>query len=355
MTTPTPGGPVRVALFREVDGGFDLSEREMRPLRTGEVAVRVKLCTICGSDLHTYYGRRSAPTPCVLGHEIVGEVTAVCGEPEYWNTTRRIRAGERVTWCLAVSCGACTNCGRDLPQACESLRKFGHERDGEASGLMGGLGEACILPRGTAVFPVPPELSDEAVAPANCAVATAAAAIRSTGAELAGARVVVLGAGMVGTSLCAIAKSRGANVAVVDSRPQRREQAVAFRADEAHDIDEAVKEADFVFEASGAAAAVDSSLDRLRVGGQVVLVGSVLPSPGWTIDPESLVRRHATIRGVHNYTPRDLNAAMEIMAESATSVPWHRAVGATYPLEDVQRAFVHASRGEELRIGVRPQ
>ncbi len=42
--------------------------------------VRVSLCTVCGSDLHTFTGRRKEKTPCVLGHEPVGVVEEVNGD-----------------------------------------------------------------------------------------------------------------------------------------------------------------------------------------------------------------------------------------------------------------------------------
>lgn len=40
----------------------------------GEALVRVRCCTLCGSDLHTLEGRRAVGAPMVLGHEIVGVV-----------------------------------------------------------------------------------------------------------------------------------------------------------------------------------------------------------------------------------------------------------------------------------------
>ncbi|SVB71035.1 uncharacterized protein METZ01_LOCUS223889, partial [marine metagenome] len=43
-------------------------------LAPGEVLVALRLATVCGSDLHTIEGRRSEPTPAILGHEGVGEV-----------------------------------------------------------------------------------------------------------------------------------------------------------------------------------------------------------------------------------------------------------------------------------------
>ena len=44
---------------------------------SGEVVLEMKASGICGSDLHTYYGRRRPPAPSVLGHEMVGEIVGI--------------------------------------------------------------------------------------------------------------------------------------------------------------------------------------------------------------------------------------------------------------------------------------
>lgn len=66
--------------------------------------VRVSLCTVCGSDLHTFTGRRKEKTPCVLGHEPVGVVEEVNGDLRDV-TGDPVRVGDRVVWSVAVSCG----------------------------------------------------------------------------------------------------------------------------------------------------------------------------------------------------------------------------------------------------------
>ena len=40
----------------------------------GEALARVAMSTICRSDIHSYEGRRPNPTPCILGHEIIGVI-----------------------------------------------------------------------------------------------------------------------------------------------------------------------------------------------------------------------------------------------------------------------------------------
>ena len=114
-----------IALFHGAGQPFELCERKIVTPNRDEVLVRVSLATICGSDLHTFTGRRAAPVPCVLGHEAVGriayptKVRDAYGEP--------LHEGDRVTWSLMAACGACRYCNeRDLPQKCERLFKYGH-------------------------------------------------------------------------------------------------------------------------------------------------------------------------------------------------------------------------------------
>ena len=97
--------------------------------RAGEVLVRVTCCTLCRSDLHTHAGRRTEPLPAILGHEIVGTIAAFGpGTPrtDFRGTPADI--GTRVTWAVAVGCGACFFCTDGLPQKCETPFKYGHRR-----------------------------------------------------------------------------------------------------------------------------------------------------------------------------------------------------------------------------------
>lgn len=56
--------------------GIELRKVDIPELVDGDVLVRVRLATVCGSDLHTVTGRRPAACPSILGHEAVGDVVA---------------------------------------------------------------------------------------------------------------------------------------------------------------------------------------------------------------------------------------------------------------------------------------
>lgn len=327
-----------------------------------EVLVRVIGCTLCGSDLHTFEGRRSAATPCILGHEILGRVEAVGSAPPS-AMGRPLRLGERVTWSVAASCGACFYCGRRLPQKCERLVKYGHEPIRPGRELTGGLAEYCLLAPGTAIVPVPDRLTDETVCPANCATATIAAALRAAG-PLSGQTVLVQGAGMLGLTACAMAREAGAGeVICCDPIVARLERAEAFGATRTalpQDLPAAVAEAtgrygvDVAFELSGTPEAFAAGFPLLRIGGTYVLVGAVFPRRSVSLEMETIVRRQLTLRGVHNYAPDDLVTALRFLTE-AERYPFASLVADWVPLTDAARAFVMAHRPNVLRIGVRPQ
>ena len=172
-----------------------------------ELRIRVSVCTLCRSDLHTQAGRRIEATPTVLGHEIVGRIEAFGpSSPQVDAAGVPVRVGDRLTWAVVAGCGQCFYCTQgDLPQKCEKPYKYGHERATTIRPFGGGLSDVVVLVPGTAWFRVPDEVSDLMAAPANCATATAAGLLRQ-GGPIAGRCVLILGAGVLGVTLCAMAR-----------------------------------------------------------------------------------------------------------------------------------------------------
>ncbi|MGI0518999.1 alcohol dehydrogenase catalytic domain-containing protein, partial [Microbacterium maritypicum] len=106
-------------------------------LGDGDVLVAVEMSTICGSDVHTVQGRRSAPTPLVLGHESVGRVIATGDGGAHTVDGTPLRIGDRVVWSVTVSCASCDRCLQGMPQKCRDLGKYGHDRVGAHGDLTG--------------------------------------------------------------------------------------------------------------------------------------------------------------------------------------------------------------------------
>ena len=318
-------------------------------LGDGDVLVAVELSTICGSDVHTVQGRRSAPVPLVLGHESVGRVIAMGDGGAAAVDRSPLRIGDRVVWSVTVSCGTCDRCARGLTQKCRTLGKYGHDRVGANGDLTGAFGSHVQVRAGTAVVRVPESLPASVLAPASCATATAWAAVARAARDhdLDGASVRVHGAGLVGLSAAAIAAERGAAVEVLDPNPTRLALAARFGAAPLE------REPEIVIEASGHAVA--DALAGVATGGTVVLVGSVFPADPVPFDAESVVRRLVTVTGVHNYTGTELADAVAFLAGRGRAYPFADAVGEVRQLAAVDEALLAAAASDApLRIGLVP-
>lgn len=366
MSLPLPDYSC-AAVFRAVGQPLALERFRIPDLVGSEVLVRTRCATLCGSDLHSYHGRRHAPSPSVLGHEMVAEVVGLgpAGACDFRGNP--LQSGDRVTWSMVWSCGECFYCQRGLRSKCERLMKFGHEPLAPGRELNGGLAEYCLLPEKTAIFKVPEEVPDIVACPANCATATVMAVFRNAG-PVTGQTVVVHGAGMLGLTACAAAASAGAlQIIALEPDARRREQARRFGATEVMDsrrpeaeLGKRVLEltagrgADIGVELSGYPEAIESGIRLLRVGGRFVMAGATFPSRPVQLLGEQIVRRMLQIVGVYNYLPEDLDAALAFLAKTCGDYPFEDLVGKTFPLDDVNEAFACAEQERPPRVAVRP-
>jgi L-iditol 2-dehydrogenase len=235
----------------------------------GEVRLRVRACGICGSDLHGMDGSsgRRIP-PLVMGHEGSGTVDAVGEGVTAW------KAGDRVTFDSTVWCGECGYCRRGQVNLCDFRQVVGvacaeFRRDGA-------FAEFVVLPQ-RILHRLPDGLSFEEAAFAE-PVGVALHAVARAG-ELAGASVLVVGAGLIGLLVIQALKRAGAaRVIAVDLDAGRLELARKLGADETFISGAAVPQVDVAMEVVGAAATVDLAVRSVRKGGRVVLVGNLSPS-----------------------------------------------------------------------------
>ena len=177
--------------------------------------VRITCCTICGSDLHTWTGRRKSPVPIILGHEIVGNIVELGAGVTMDSGNNPLRVGDRITWTIMDNCGKCYFCReKGLMMKCSHLKKYGHDSCADWPHFVGGFAEYCYITPGTCVIRVPDELTDEEVAPANCALATVVAgwdAIEVRPFE----NVLIQGAGALGVYAAALASHYGCRRIIV--------------------------------------------------------------------------------------------------------------------------------------------
>lgn len=389
MSNLQPSSVARAAVLVAAGQPLQMQVVPVPALATGQLLVRVTACSLCGSDLHTAHGRRPHPIPTILGHEIVGRIAALGpGPAPVCVSGRPLAVGQRITWSVCASCGRCDRCLQGLPQKCRQLVKYGHSALDSPHGLSGGLADYVQVFPGTAIVPLPDTLADTAAAPASCAVATAAAIVRTVrqqldgfgpdGRRLAERSVVVLGGGMLGLSVASLLAAAGTRrLVLLDPVADRRTRAAAtvpglvavapppridqpwlmsLLADGSAGREAARYEPDgfdVVVEASGAAASIPAALDLVATGGTCILAGSVSPTPGISFDPERVVRRQVAIHGVHNYRPEDLVAAVSHLASPAGG-PLGALAGPVFPIERINEAMQLAATPDALRVVVTP-
>ncbi|SDT32206.1 alcohol dehydrogenase catalytic domain-containing protein [Microlunatus soli] len=340
----------RVAVFDH--GRVQLQDVELPHRTAGEIDVAISSAAICGSDLHTVAGHRSAPELAALGHEGVGVVTDL----DPGSTDARgmpLKVGDRVVLSMIAFCGACDRCRAGLTMKCRRLQKYGHDSVRRPPYATGMLADRVRLLPGVPVVALPDAgADDEILVSAGCATATAAAVVGAAGAR-SGEPVLVFGAGAVGFFCAAMLATAGCRPVVRDPNPGRLALLgpSGARPDTGeHDL------FPVVIEASGNPAAFVDALAATAVGGHLVAAGSV--SPGATslrLDPADLVTRSIRLTGVHNYRTADFLTAVDWLQSHGADAGVAGLMSPAHPLSDIDDAFEEMRSGAFARVLVRPE
>jgi alcohol dehydrogenase len=359
----------KLAIYDVPNGPFTLREFPLREPRPGEALVRIRMSTICRSDIHSWQGHRPNPCPGVLGHEIIGNIVALGAGVERDMRGDTLAPGDRITWSEYFIPGRNFYTEvLDLPQKSPGVDKYGHMAVATDPHHHGGFGEYCYILPQSWILKLPDILSDEEATPINCGVATMIAVTEAAGIRL-GQTVVVQGLGLLGLYGAAIAKARGARVVIgLDNVAARRELGLRFGVDLALDPaalspTEALRQvrdlcrpegADAVLEVCGDPAVIPAGIEMLRTGGTYVLGGVVNPDANVTLDANRLLRKLLTLRGVHNYHPRHLLEALDFVAANRERFPFHALVDGKYGLDRVADAMCDAAERRVLRAAIVP-
>lgn len=344
---------MRAALL-ERPGAIQVKDVPRPTIGRGDVLIRVGRCGICGSDMHSYVTGMYVEPGQIMGHEFMGWVAEVGSD------VAGLSAGDRVTGFSASLCGACDACVRGDFHLCSKL--FTGSTGYGAPGAFAEYMKIENAELGLNVHKLPNSISDVSAAmiePFSIGVS----AVERAGVK-PGDRVVVLGAGMIGNACLQAARAAGAgSVLAVDVSSTRL--AVA-RASGAHDVFDArngdalewVKakfgvtkhhygeggSADVVFEAAGVPTTIRQSLDMIRPGGTICIVG--LPEEDAPIDATRIVHKMPVIMGSLGGDFAATISRMESGLISGDHLCTHR-----FPLERAAEAF-EAQRNADLTVKV---
>lgn len=306
-----------VALVYRGPGVLRLEALPLPPLGPGDVLVRVRAASLCGTDLKILaHGHPRIPegTARVLGHEFAGEVVAT--------TTAAVAEGTRVGVVPDAGCGACRECHAGLDALCPRAEALGITIDGGLAAYV--RIPARAVARGH-LIPLPPELSfDEAalLEPLSC-VLHAHQAIGTA----RGDGVLVLGAGPMGLMHVAVARHLGAHpVLVSDPWPGRRARAEALGA--AAVPPEHLQEAlgrltdgrgfDVVVVTAPRAEAVETALASAAPRGRINLFAALPRGAGPPPFPVNLIHyRRLVVTGTTGSSVVHYRSALELVQQGA--------------------------------------
>lgn len=260
-----------------------------------DVLVKVRVCSICGSDLSIYDWKGFAPSrvkpPMIFGHEFAGDVIEIGSE------VTSVKVGDYVSAETHFVCNQCIPCRMGQQHACQNTRILGVD-------LNGCYAEYVAVPECNVWIndpKIPPEIAS-IQEPLGNAVNTVMAA------ETRGRVVVVFGCGPIGLMAVGVAKACGAIVLAVDLSDYRLGIAKRMKADltiNPRTVDPADvilgathgSGADVVLEMTGARAVYGTLLKSVRAGGVVNILG--LPSEPVDINVcDDVVMRGVTVNGI---------------------------------------------------------
>lgn len=185
----------------------------------GEVLIKMKSSTICGSDIRAIYREHLGKGPegyqnKICGHEPCGQI--VKAGPGL----RRFKEGDRVIVYHISGCGVCNDCRRGYMISCTShfRRAYGWQRDG-------GMAEYLLAEEKDLVL-LPDSLTYTDGAQVACGFGTVYEGLEKIGISGNDA-VLVVGLGPVGLAACMLAKAMGAQTIIgVDTVKERIDIAV---------------------------------------------------------------------------------------------------------------------------------
>ena len=170
----------------------------------GEVLIKMKSSTICGSDIRCIYHEHLGKGPegyqpgMIAGHEPCGQIVE-CGPG-----CRRFTTGDRVIIYHISGCGVCNDCRRGYMISCTSekyRRAYGWQRDG-------GMAEYLLAEEKDLVF-LPDELTYSDGAQVACGFGTVYEGLEKIG-FCGNDAVLITGLGPVGLATAMLCKAMGA-------------------------------------------------------------------------------------------------------------------------------------------------
>lgn len=300
---------------------LELVELPMPQPAAGQVRLKVSLCGVCHTDLHTVEGDIHPPRmPIVPGHQVVGVVDAL------GKGVKKVQLGDRVgvPW-LYDTCGECRYCLSGQQNLCPQARFTGFDVDGGFAKYM--LAEADF------VLPLPEAIPDMQAAPLLCAGIIGYRSLRLADLQ-PGERLGLFGFGASAHLAIQVARYWGCEVYAFTRSQEHRAHALELGAAWAGGAEDRPPELlDRAVTFAPVGSLVPLVLEKLRPGGTLAINAihmSDLPSM-----PYQLIYGERTLRSVANATYQDGVDFLKLAAEIPV-----RATTSSYDLGDANQALL---------------
>jgi threonine 3-dehydrogenase len=316
-----------------------------------DVLVKVKVASICGTDLHIYEWDRWAQgrihPPLVPGHEFCGEVVA------YGDEVTSVKEGDFVSAEMHVACGKCLQCRIGEAHICQNVKIIGVDADGA-------FAEYVVIPESN-IWKLDPGIPLEYASildPLGNAVHTVLAG------EIAGRSVAITGCGPIGLFAVAVARAVGAaQVFAIEVNAHRRNIAKQMKADftldpSKDDVNQIVMEqtggagVDVVLEMAGHPSAIRTAFDIVRRGGRISLLG-LTSKPVSLNFSEDIIFKGITIQGINGRRMYQTWYQMTALLK-AGKLDLHPVITDRIAMKDFSKAMERLKTGEASKILVYP-
>jgi L-iditol 2-dehydrogenase len=321
-------------------------------VNAGEVLVKVKAATTCGTDLKIFqrgYVEKVIRLPTVFGHEWAGEVVEVGEGLEWPKKGMRVRAGN------SAPCLRCAMCQKGKYNLCENM-----------IWLWGAYAEYIKVPARMVqvnMQEIPQHVSYEEAAitePLACVLH----GVEEAEVKL-GDTVAIIGAGPIGLLHLLTVKKLGVEkVIIIDLVDERLSFAEKLGADETInagkvDVAEKVRQitggygADVVIEAIGLPTTWEQALTLVRKGGTVLEFGGCPPKTEIRVNTELLHYGEVKVMGTFHTTPLHFRKALNHIASKTINVK--QLITRKMKLEEIKEAFeILSTSKSEIKITINP-
>lgn len=318
--------------------------------KAGEVRIRVKAVSICGSDSGGYKGGSAMRTPgLIMGHEFSGVIDKL-GEG-----VTGLTVGQRVGTVTNLFCDNCRDCADGLQNVCVNRAIIGTTMP-KYGPYHGAMSDYVISPA-KKIIPLPDHVSFNEAALAE-PLSIALRAVKHAG-DLKGKTVAVYGAGPIGLLVMQCVRAKDAEriiaIDVVDDRLKMAKECGATHAINSKDEDhfkilgEMTNEGgvDVVFDAVGAPATINGGVEIVRCGGTVVWIGLAVPEIGF--DYKHAVCKEIKFQCSYMYTT-EMEEGIELIASGKMDVS--KIITGEYPMSEGGKHFELIAKGESKDIKI---